>query len=87
MSHTQLRAVHRLAVSDRLAVSEDVRLFRVMSIEGETRSLDARRKVHLRCVDGTTSIMLVRTGRDLVRLVIDDEPPDGPQRRAVPSCS
>lgn len=72
MSHTELRAIHKLNVADSLELPEDVRVFRVVAIEGETHLLDGRRKVHLRSVDGLTRIMLVRAGRELVRLVVDD---------------
>ena len=71
MSHTELRAINELVPADRLELSEDVRVFRVMSIDGDTATIDGRRKVHLRSADGVTRIMLVRTGRELVRLVVD----------------
>jgi hypothetical protein len=72
MSHTELRTINKLAVADRLELSQDVRLFRVVSIEGEMKRPDGRRKVHLRSIDGTTCIMLVRGGREFVRLVVND---------------
>lgn len=72
MSHTELRAINKLVPADRLELSEDVRLFRVVSIVGDTKTVDGRRKVHLRSADGITRIMLVRTGRELVRLYVGD---------------
>ena len=72
MSHTELRAIDNLALSDRLLLSEDVRPFRVLAIERESSTAQGRCKVHLRSIDGATRITLVRTGRELVRLVLDD---------------
>jgi hypothetical protein len=72
MSHIELRAVNQLAPADHLELSEDVRVFRVMSVDGDTATVDGRRKVHLRSADGITRLVLVRPGRELVRLVVDD---------------
>ena len=72
MSHTEMRTINKLTVADRLEVSDDIRLFRVESIEGAMRFADGRRKVHLRSIDGAASVMLVRGGRELVRVVVDD---------------
>jgi hypothetical protein len=72
MSHTELRAIEKLAVADKLEVSDDVRLFRVVSVGAEAKSADGRRKVHLRSSDGATRVTLVRAGRELVRVVVDD---------------
>jgi len=71
MSHTEMRAIDDLSLSDRLVLSEDVRLFRVVSI-ARAAPVHGRRKVRLQSVDGATRIMLVRPGREMVRLVMDD---------------
>lgn len=72
MSHTELRTINKLAVADRLELSEDVRLFRVLSIELSPSAADGRRKVNLQSMDGATRIMLVRQGREFVRVVVED---------------
>jgi hypothetical protein len=72
MSHTELRTINKLAVADRLELSEDVRLFRVLSIELPPSAADGRRKVNLQSMDGATRIMLVRQGREFVRVVVED---------------
>jgi hypothetical protein len=68
----QLRAVNKLAPADRVEVSDDIRLFRVVSINGEVKSAGGRRKVHLRSIDGVTRVMLVRGGDEMVRVMVDD---------------
>jgi hypothetical protein len=72
VSHTELRTINKLAVADKLELTADVRLFRVVSIAWNTSASDGRRKVNLQSMDGATRIMLVRQGREFVRVVVDD---------------
>jgi hypothetical protein len=69
MTHFELKPVRHLAVADLLELPEDVRLYRVMRIEGDLGA-DAQRKVHVRSLDGSTHFMLVRQGKDQVRVAI-----------------
>ena len=71
MSHTELRTINKLAVADRLELSEDVRLYRVLSIDSASAAPQGRRKVNLQSLDGATRIMLVRQGHEFVRVVVD----------------
>jgi hypothetical protein len=72
MSHTELRSIDELKLTDTLVLSEDVRLFRVVSIDGGVAHLQGRRRVHLRSIDGARRITLVRAGREQVRLLVDE---------------
>lgn len=69
MTHTELRSVDSLRVADMLEFADDVRLFRVMRIEGRPGAADAKLKMHLRSVDGKTQVVMVRSARDSVRVV------------------
>jgi hypothetical protein len=71
MSHTELRTINKLAIADKLELSEDVRLYRVLSIEPATAAPRGSRQVNLQSLDGTTRIMLVRQGHEFVRVVVD----------------
>ena len=75
-THTEMRAVDELSVADKLQLAEDVRLFRVMSIERKGAP-EARRKVNLRSSDGATRLTLLRRGSALVEVCVDDgeDPP------------
>jgi len=66
---TELRAVGMLQTADVLQVSSDRRLYRVLSVGRAAGDADARCKVTLVSLDGTASAMVVRAGRELVRVV------------------
>lgn len=69
MNATELRAVHKLTKADVLLSSSDRRLFRVTGIERRSDEPDARCKVFLRSLDETVTMIMVRAGRELVRVV------------------
>ena len=70
MKHLELRAVQSLLVADLLEISDDVRVFRVMRIDGGGGAPEAKRKLYVRSLDGSTQLTLVRTGREQVRVVV-----------------
>ena len=87
MNATELRPVFNLVVSDVLQVSNDVRFFRVVLVE-RSATPDGRYKVHLRSLDDTATVMLVRGGRETV-LVVPRIPSDTALavRRPLPANS
>ena len=70
MKNLELRAIRNLLVADLVEISDDVRVFRVMRIEGGSAAPEAKRKVFVRSLDGSTQLILARTGREQVRVIV-----------------
>ncbi len=68
MNATELRPVFNLTTADVLQISNDIRFFRVALIE-KGESAAGRYKVHLRSLDGISTALLVRGGREMVLVV------------------
>ncbi|TFZ06122.1 hypothetical protein EZ313_05625 [Ramlibacter henchirensis] len=69
MSDTELRTVSRLRAADVLQINNDVRLFRVLSVEKLTGQFAGRCKVLLRSLDDSGDVTLMRAPGDLILVV------------------
>lgn len=66
MNHFELRSIRQLSVADVLELSGDVRLFRVMHIDGDGPT--GTRKIKVLSTDGKTRVTLTRQPGDQVRV-------------------
>lgn len=66
---THLRAIDSLNGSDTLQLGNDPRFFRVMTVERTSAEPDARFKVTLRDIYDSSTVTLMRDGREMVLAV------------------
>lgn len=66
MRANAVRTIQKLSMNDLLQLSNDPRLYRVMSLE---RILGGRWKVALQSIDATANAVLIRSGTDQVFVV------------------
>lgn len=66
MRANALRTIQKLSMNDLLQLTNDPRLYRVMSLE---RTLGGRWKVALQSIDAKANAVLIRSGTDQVFVV------------------